>query len=173
MNQRATGQRVLMRRGSIGEIRRGRQAFTAEVRALAHLLNQPVGQTFQYFCDAAFGDARCGLDITGPTWRGNGVVSATEGIAGSAWRARQFRGRVVRFRGGGLDWRRKCRAAGRDRDAHTRGRVATITLFEAPCGQSRRRRGHDHRGLRQAPCHLQGPVRQCGELPRLSLYPGR
>lgn len=76
---RVPGQRVLMRRGSIGAIRRGRRAFSAEVRALAHLLNQPVGRTFQYFCDAALGDARCGVDVTGPALRGSGTVTATEG----------------------------------------------------------------------------------------------
>jgi hypothetical protein len=30
---------VLMRRGAIGQVRRGRLAFVAEVRSLAHVLN--------------------------------------------------------------------------------------------------------------------------------------
>lgn len=79
VNWQAVSQRVLMRRGSIGEIRRGRHAFTAEVRALAHLLNQPVGRTFQYFCDATLGDARCGVNLTGPLYRGTGAATATVG----------------------------------------------------------------------------------------------
>lgn len=33
--------RVLMRSGSLGEVRRGTRAFTAEVRGLAHVLQQP------------------------------------------------------------------------------------------------------------------------------------
>ena len=53
-------QRVLMRRGAIGQIRRGRLAFVAEVRSLAHVLGQTIGRTFQATCDAALGDARCG-----------------------------------------------------------------------------------------------------------------
>ena len=53
-------QRVLMRRGAIGQIRRGRLAFVAEVRSLAHVLGQTVGRTFQATCDAALGDGRCG-----------------------------------------------------------------------------------------------------------------
>ena len=46
VNWADTGQRVLMRRGAIGQIRRGRLAFVAEVRSLAHVLGQTVGRTF-------------------------------------------------------------------------------------------------------------------------------
>ena len=51
VNWSDTGHRVLMRRGAIGQIRRGRLAFVAEVRSLAHLLGQTVGRTFQASCD--------------------------------------------------------------------------------------------------------------------------
>ena len=50
-----TSQRVLMRRGALGQIRRGRMAFVAEVRSLAHVLGQTVGRTFQAGCDAGLG----------------------------------------------------------------------------------------------------------------------
>lgn len=60
VNWAATSQRLLMRRGAIGQIRRGRLAFVAEVRSLAHVLGQTVGRTFQASCDATLGDARCG-----------------------------------------------------------------------------------------------------------------
>ena len=79
------GQRVLMRRGSIGEIRRGRLAFRAEMRSLAHVLNQPVGRMFQATCDAALGDARCGVDLTDPAFQGSGTVLDLE--RGRAFRA--------------------------------------------------------------------------------------
>jgi uncharacterized phage protein (TIGR02218 family) len=68
-------QRVLMRRGTIGEIRRGRMSFVAEVRSLAHVLGQTVGRTFQAGCDAALGDARCGVNLEAPTTKGNGAVT--------------------------------------------------------------------------------------------------
>jgi uncharacterized phage protein (TIGR02218 family) len=74
VNWADTGQRVLMRRGAIGQIRRGRLAFVAEVRSLAHVLGQTVGRTFQATCDAALGDARCGVDIENPAFKGTGVV---------------------------------------------------------------------------------------------------
>jgi uncharacterized phage protein (TIGR02218 family) len=67
-------QRVLMRRGAIGQIRRGRLAFVAEVRSLAHVLGQTVGRTFQATCDAALGDARCGVDLEDPAYKGAGTV---------------------------------------------------------------------------------------------------
>jgi uncharacterized phage protein (TIGR02218 family) len=68
------GQRVLMLRGAIGQIRRGRLAFVAEIRSLAHLLGQTVGRSFQATCDAALGDARCGVDLEDPAFRGAGAV---------------------------------------------------------------------------------------------------
>jgi len=74
VNWADTGQRVLMRRGAIGQIRRGRLAFVAEVRSLAHVLGQTVGRTFQATCDAELGDARCGVDLEDPAFRGMGTV---------------------------------------------------------------------------------------------------
>ena len=74
VNWADTGQRVLMRRGAIGQIRRGRLAFVAEVRSLAHVLGQTVGRTFQATCDAALGDARCGVDLEDPAFKGTGAV---------------------------------------------------------------------------------------------------
>ena len=62
-----------MRRGAIGQVRRGRLAFVAEVRSLAHLLNQTVGRTFQHACDAELGDARCGIDLDDPAYQRRGL----------------------------------------------------------------------------------------------------
>ena len=70
-----TGQRALMRRGAIGQIRRGRVAFVAEVRSLAHVLGQTVGRTFQAGCDAALGDARCGVNLEAAGFRGTGAIT--------------------------------------------------------------------------------------------------
>jgi uncharacterized phage protein (TIGR02218 family) len=52
-------QRVLQRKGNLGEVTYGQGHFAAEVRGLAHLLNQPKGRLFQFTCDAVLGDARC------------------------------------------------------------------------------------------------------------------
>ena len=79
VNWADASQRVLMRRGAIGQIRRGRLAFVAEVRSLAHVLGQSVGRTFQHACDAALGDARCGVDLKDPAYKGTGSVIARTG----------------------------------------------------------------------------------------------
>jgi uncharacterized phage protein (TIGR02218 family) len=75
VNWTETSQRVLMRSGAIGQIRRGRLAFVAEIRSLAHVLGQTVGRTFQASCDAALGDARCRVDLEDPAFRGTGTVT--------------------------------------------------------------------------------------------------
>lgn len=76
VNWRDTTQRALMAKGSLGQIRRGKKAFVAEVRGMAHLLNQPVGRTYQSLCDALVGDVRCGVDLNDPAYQGTGAVTA-------------------------------------------------------------------------------------------------
>jgi len=68
--------RVLMRKGNLGEVERGHSAFQAEMRGLAHVLNQPVGRAFGYSCDADLGDARCGVDLSAPQFTGDGVIAS-------------------------------------------------------------------------------------------------
>ena len=81
-NWEAPGQRVLMRRGNLGQIRRGRVAFVAEVRSLAHYLNQTVGRTFQFHCDAELGDSRCGVDLEASAFSAAGSVASLAGDRG-------------------------------------------------------------------------------------------
>lgn len=64
VNWSDVGQRVLMRKGWLGEVTRNGAAFQAEIRGLAQALNQPLGRVFGHLCDADLGDARCGLSIT-------------------------------------------------------------------------------------------------------------
>jgi len=75
VNWAAPDQRVLMRKGNLGEVKRGRTAFQAEVRGLAHRLNQPVGRAYGYSCDADLGDARCTIDLSNPLYSGVGSVA--------------------------------------------------------------------------------------------------
>lgn len=67
-------ERALRRRGSIGQIRRGRVSFVAEVRSLTHILGQTVGRNFQGTCDAALGDSRCGINLESSTYKATGEV---------------------------------------------------------------------------------------------------
>lgn len=74
VNWNDTQQRVLMRAGSLGEVRRKGLMFTAEVRGLAHYLQQPKGRLYQFTCDADLGDARCGVVASNPAYRATGTM---------------------------------------------------------------------------------------------------
>lgn len=78
VNWQDTNQRLLMRKGSLGEVRRTGTSFAAEIRGLAHYLQQPKGRIFQFACDADVGDTRCGIDLSAPQYEGNGIVVACE-----------------------------------------------------------------------------------------------
>ena len=133
VNWANTSQRVLLRRGAVGQIRRGRMAFVAEVRSLAHILGQTVGRTFQAGCDAALGDARCGINLENAISRGTGVV--TDVLRDRAFMASGLSGfDAGRFTSGTLTWTSGANA-GRVTEvlAHgLDGSIASLTLLEAP-----------------------------------------
>jgi uncharacterized phage protein (TIGR02218 family) len=74
VNWADVSQRVLLSKGEIGAIARGPQTFTAELRGLAHKLNQPIGRAYQFMCDADLGDARCTIDLNAAAYTGAGAV---------------------------------------------------------------------------------------------------
>jgi len=74
VNWASPDQRVLMRKGTLGEVKRGHSGFTAEVRGLAAALNQAQGRVFGFSCDADLGDARCTIALTDPAFHGTGAV---------------------------------------------------------------------------------------------------
>ncbi len=133
VNWQDTSQRVLMRRGAIGQVRRGRVQFVAEMRSLAHVLNQTIGRTFQATCDASLGDARCGVDLSDPAWKGSGAVMTVDGdraftVSGlSAYTDGWFALGTLGWTGGAN--------AGRKGEVltHAAGSTnVTVTLLEAP-----------------------------------------
>jgi uncharacterized phage protein (TIGR02218 family) len=68
--------RVLLAKGSLGEVRREGTAFTAEVRGLSQPLAQDSGRLFTATCSADLGDARCTIDLSDPAFCGSGAVVA-------------------------------------------------------------------------------------------------
>lgn len=76
VNWQDVAQRVLMRSGSLGEVRRNGLAFSAEVRGLQHYLQQPKGRLFQYTCDADLGDARCGVNLASSAYAATATIVA-------------------------------------------------------------------------------------------------
>jgi uncharacterized phage protein (TIGR02218 family) len=133
VNWADTSQRVLLRRGAVGQIRRGRMAFVAEVRSLAHVLGQTVGRTFQAGCDARLGDARCGIDLENSIYKGTGVV--TDLLRDRAFMASGLSGFDPGwFTSGTLTWTSGANA-GRITEVLSHGlgdAIATMTLLEAP-----------------------------------------
>lgn len=73
--------RVLLAKGVLGEIRREGAAFTAELRSLAHRLNEESGRLYTATCSADLGDARCTVDLTDPDFHGSGAVVSLAGTS--------------------------------------------------------------------------------------------
>jgi uncharacterized phage protein (TIGR02218 family) len=71
--------RLMVRRGSLGEVRRSGTAFTAEVRGLSHYLQQTRGRIFQFGCDADLGDSRCGVELDDPAFSADAAVVEVRG----------------------------------------------------------------------------------------------
>lgn len=129
VNWVSTDQRVLMRRGNLGDIRRGRTSFVAEVRSLAHWLNQAVGRTYQFSCDADLGDARCGVNLASPLWSAPGTVATLSGSRGfTAAALGSFANGT--FALGVISWTTGANAGRKAEIASFAG--GAITLFEAP-----------------------------------------
>ena len=133
VNWQDPSQRVLLRRGAIGQIRRGRLAFVAEVRSLAHVLGQTVGRTFQASCDAALGDTRCGVNVEAPAFKGTGAI--IDLLRDRAFTASGLGGFTSgSFTFGTLDWTSGANA-GRRAEVLSHDvvdGVAVLTLLEAP-----------------------------------------
>jgi len=128
--------RILLSRGRIGEVRRGRVAFEAEVVGLAERLNQPSGRALLASCDLRLGEPACGVNLASPAYRGTGVVVsvpsaleiAVDGIAGYAlgW-----------FERGRLTWTSGPNMAepARIRGHRRAGSAVVLDLWQAPASE--------------------------------------
>ena len=100
-------ERILQRVGNVGEVKRGDLTFMAEMRGLAHNLQQPQGRIYQQSCDAELGDTRCGVNLDTASFSTTAVVSSSQsshsflttdlGSYSSAW----FNGGIVEWLTGG------------------------------------------------------------------------
>jgi len=76
VNWADTSQAQLLHEGPLGDVKRGKTAFEAELLGKAELLNVERGRRFAYQCDATLGDARCTIDLTSATYKGTGAVTS-------------------------------------------------------------------------------------------------
>ncbi len=79
VNWQDVSERVEMKGGNIGNVKRGAVLFEAEVRGISHEMQQVQGRLFNYKCDAKLGDTRCTKVVSGSTYTGTGTVTATNG----------------------------------------------------------------------------------------------
>ncbi|MEP9348701.1 DUF2163 domain-containing protein [Xanthobacter sp. KR7-225] len=70
---------VLLRSGTIGEVRSADGVFTAEVRSRADALGAARGRLYAARCDADLGDARCGVDLDAPAHGATASVIGADG----------------------------------------------------------------------------------------------
>jgi uncharacterized phage protein (TIGR02218 family) len=82
VNWQNVAQRFLQRKGNLGEVSYGQGHFTAEVRGLAHILNQPKGRLFQFGCDAVLGDARCTANLVNTAVTVTAINGASYSVSG-------------------------------------------------------------------------------------------
>ncbi len=76
VNWAAVSQRVLLKKGVVGEVKREGGAFRAELRGLSHHLDQPVGRVYQHLCDVNLGSVKCGVDLDNAAYKTAGEVTA-------------------------------------------------------------------------------------------------
>lgn len=80
VNWQDVSQRFILRSGHLGEVGHGELGFTAELRGLAQMLDEPRSRVFQFGCDAVLGDQRCGIDLGLAEFRGEGIVTDADGV---------------------------------------------------------------------------------------------
>lgn len=76
VNWQATENRLLERVFKLGETVCEDGAYRVELRSLSADMDQPQGRRFSRSCDADLGDARCGVELTGPVYSSVSTVSA-------------------------------------------------------------------------------------------------
>jgi len=68
--------RVLIAKGTLGEVQRDGTAFVAEVRGLSEALGEESGRLYTSSCSADLGDGRCRINLNAAAYKGEGAVAA-------------------------------------------------------------------------------------------------
>lgn len=76
-----TSLRVLLFRGTFGEIRRNDAVFEVELRSETERLNLPVGRSILRQCDRVLGDGKCRVDLSKPAF--SAEASTSKGSTGN------------------------------------------------------------------------------------------
>jgi uncharacterized phage protein (TIGR02218 family) len=71
---RAPDTAIKLRTQEIGEVSFSDYQFRAELRSIAHKLNQPQGRGYCTKCTADLGDEACGFDLSNPVYQASGNI---------------------------------------------------------------------------------------------------
>jgi len=71
--------RVCIWSGRLSEVVRQGARFSAELVSVKACLERKIGRVYARNCDADVGDARCGVDLEGAAFQGEGFVAETSG----------------------------------------------------------------------------------------------
>jgi len=128
VNWAAPAGRVLLRKGRIGEVKRGKTGFSAEIRGLTAALNQPSGRVFAHGCDAVLGDSRCGVVLVAVAATVVAAIDARRfSLSGlSSYAADWFAQGLLRFTAGANAGR-----SGQIKRHTVSGSVAQLELWQA------------------------------------------
>ncbi len=123
--------RVLLAKGTLGEVKREGLAFTAEVRGLSDRLAQDSGRLYTATCSADLGDGRCKIELAGADFTGTGAVTALS--ATSTFTASGLDGFADGwFTGGKLTFTSGANAGlGVEVKSHGKASVVTLDLWQA------------------------------------------
>lgn len=77
VNWQDVSQRVVMKKGNIGNVKRGQTLFEAEVRGISHEMQQVQGRLYSYKDTRPIEES--GIDLTTSQYTGNGTVAGTNG----------------------------------------------------------------------------------------------
>lgn len=70
----------VLRAGTLGNVRTGRQHFSVEMRGMTQPLQQVIGRIYAPSCDADLGDARCGITLATYTVTGTATAVTSQSV---------------------------------------------------------------------------------------------
>lgn len=92
--------KMVVKRGSLGEVTINQQMFQAEVRGLTQHLSQTIGQVFSPSCRAILGDSKCKVALAGFTV----AATVTEVVNNQTFKASTLSQAAGWFTGGEVQW---------------------------------------------------------------------
>lgn len=69
---------VKLRTQELGEVSYGASMFRAELRSLAHRLDQTIGRVFSKRCGADLGDSACSVDVSDAQYQASGTILSAD-----------------------------------------------------------------------------------------------